>query len=386
MSIPSNEIRCHKTLLVSYIEVKGVNAMNRKDEILKIFPKELRSLLGQVPAEFEEIQEIRLRAGRPLYMVCGGREYAVSGTGLLLEAGRAGQAGWAEAERAGKTGQTAKPYLVTQAQLRETVEFMGNYSLYAAEEELRQGFITIQGGHRIGVAGRTLADRQGVRLMKFISFINVRVAHQVRGCADGVMGRLYSRPERGQPAAFLNTLVISPPRCGKTTLLRDMIRQISEGRTGIPGMTVGVVDERSELGACYQGVPQNDLGPRTDVLDCCPKAQGMMMLVRSMSPQVVAVDEIGSVEDVEAIDYIRSCGCSLAATVHGSSLEDMMRKPVLGRLVDEGVFQRYILLEPDPGGGRRIQVLDSAGQPVSGAGEPAPSAHRPLGQEVPICG
>lgn len=365
MSIRSNKIRCHKTLLVSYIEVKGVNAMNRKDEILKIFPRDLRSLLGQVPAEFEEIQEIRLRAGRPLFMVCGGREYAVSGQGRLME-----------------PGQASDPYLVTQAQLRETVEFMGNYSLYAAEEELRQGFITIQGGHRIGVAGRTLADRQGVRLMKFISFINVRVAHQVRGCADGIMGRLYGRPEHGQPAGFLNTLVISPPRCGKTTLLRDMIRQISEGRPGTAGMTVGVVDERSELGACYQGVPQNDLGPRTDVLDCCPKAQGMMMLVRSMSPQVVAVDEIGSVEDVEAIDYIRSCGCSLAATVHGSSLDDMMRKPVLGRLVNEGVFQRYILLEPEPGGGRRIQVLDGAGRPVNGAGE----AQRRAGQEVRICG
>lgn len=348
MSIPSIKIRCHKTLLVSYIEVKGVKTMNRKDEILKIFPRDLRSLLGQVPAEFDEIQEIRLRAGLPLFMVCGGREYVVGASGRLMEPGRA-----------------AQPYLVTQAQLRETVEFMGSYSLYAAEEELRQGFITIQGGHRIGVAGRILADRQGVRLMKFISFINVRVAHQVKGCADAVMGSLYGRPENGQTAGFLNTLVISPPRCGKTTLLRDMIRQISEGRPGAPGMTVGVVDERSELGACYQGVPQNDLGPRTDVLDCCPKAQGMMMLVRSMSPQVVAVDEIGSVEDVEAIDYIRSCGCSLAATVHGSSLDDIKRKPVLGRLVSEGVFQRYILMAPERGGGRRVEVLDSAGRPAA---------------------
>ena len=129
----------------------------------------------------------------------------------------------------------------------------------------RQGFITIQGGHRIGVAGRIVADRQGVRLMKFISFVNVRVAHQVRGCADGIMEYLYARSGTG--VRFRNTLIVSPPRSGKTTLLRDVIRQVSEGGQDIPGMTVGVVDERSELGACYQGVPQNDLGPRTDVLD-----------------------------------------------------------------------------------------------------------------------
>lgn len=142
--------------------------------------------------------------------------------------------------------------------------------------------------------------------MKFISFVNVRVAHQVKGCADGIMRYLYARQPDSPGPHFCNTLIISPPRCGKTTLLRDVIRQVSAGNAFAPGMTVGVVDERSELGACYQGVPQNDLGPRTDVLDCCPKDQGMMMLVRSMAPQVVAVDEIGSAGDVEAVGYIRA--------------------------------------------------------------------------------
>ena len=334
--------------------------MNRKDEILKLFPKELRALLGQVPAEFEDIQEIRLRAGQPVIMVCKNREYMVGQAGELMEPTGGGDPFCPET--ASGYGQ---PYLATREELRDAVDYMSSYSLYAAEEELRQGFITVQGGHRIGVAGRTVADRQGVRMMKFISFVNVRVAHQVKGCADKVMEYLYAREPGQREPRFCNTLIISPPRCGKTTLLRDVIRQISAGNAFAPGMTVGVVDERSELGACYQGVPQNDLGPRTDVLDCCPKDQGMMMLVRSMAPQVVAVDEIGSAGDVEAIDYIRSCGCALAATVHGASLEDVYSKPALGRLVAEGAFDRYILLEAAPENGRRPRILDRDGRELT---------------------
>lgn len=231
--------------------------MAKREEILKIFPRELRTILGQVPVDFRDVQEIRLRTGMPLMMICGNREYLVTRDGSLRQ----------------DTGNMDREMFLaaTQAQMKETVEYMGSFSLYAAEEELRQGFLTIQGGHRIGVAGRTLVQGQDIRLMKFISFINIRVAHQVPGCADGVMDFLYD-------GKFLNTLVISPPRCGKTTLLRDMIRQVSDGwvrRSGgrVPGVSVGVVDERSELAACYQGVPQNDLGMRTDVLDCCPKAR-----------------------------------------------------------------------------------------------------------------
>lgn len=327
--------------------------MDRREEILKIFPKELRQVLGRLRVRFEDMQEIRLRAGQPVFLICAGREYCLGPEGELWGRERQGEA-----------------LCATREQLCRAVEYMGSYSLYAAEDELRQGFITIQGGHRIGVAGRVVADRQQVKLMKFISFVNVRVAHQIRGCADPVMEGLYGEAGgSGQgERRFLNTLIISPPRLGKTTLLRDIIRQVSSGRPGTGGMTVGVVDERSELGACYQGIPQNDLGPRTDILDCCPKAQGMRMLVRSMSPQVVAVDEIGSGEDVQAIDEIRSCGCALAATVHGGSLEEVREKPHLGRLVKEGCFERFILLSRDKEGRRRMGLMDVQGRELGGGG------------------
>lgn len=310
--------------------------MERKAQIIRIFAKEIRGILEQMKVNFEHIQEIRLRTGGPLLIVHKNREYYVTEEGELRT-----------------TGQGA--YIVGREQLRETMEYISNYSLYAFEEELRQGFITIQGGHRIGVAGKTVVEDQNVRTMKYISFINVRLSHEIPGCADRIMPYLYEG-ERVQ-----HTLVVSPPRCGKTTLLRDMIRQLSSGKNGHEGVTVGVVDERSELGACYQGVPQNDLGVRTDILDCCPKAVGMMMLIRTMSPQVIAVDEIGSREDLEAVEYVMNCGCKLVATVHGNSVEDIRQKPVLRKMVQERMFERYIILDNKGHAGHVAEIFDSRG-------------------------
>ena len=324
--------------------------MDRREEILKIFPRDLRQIFSRIPVGFDYMEEIRLRAGQPVFMVYGGREYAVGASGELLDPGMI------------RDGQEEKVSLcrVSGEQLAQIVEYMSSYSMYAAQEEIRQGFFTIQGGHRIGIAGRAVASQQEVGLLKFISFLNVRISHQIKGCADEVMKELYQKKEGGM--TFRNVLLISPPRMGKTTMLRDMIRQISWGSPGIPGMTVGVVDERSELGACYQGVPQNDLGPRTDVLDCCPKVQGMMMLVRSMSPQVVAVDEIGSGEDAKALDYVRNCGCAIAATAHGASFDDIKSRKDLGRLVEEGCFERFVILGKTESGARETQILDHSGK------------------------
>lgn len=310
--------------------------MDKKEEIIKIFSKNIRNILTQVSVDFEQVQEIRLRVHAPLLMICKNQEFYITPSGNLSK----------RAEEA---------YLVSRQELKEILEYMSNYSLYAFEEEMKQGFITIQGGHRIGIAGKTIADEHGIRSMKFISFINVRLSHQIKGCATGLLPFLF---EHGN---VLHTLIISPPRCGKTTLLRDTIRQISNGTGRVPGLTVGVVDERSEIGACYQGVPQNELGIRTDILDCCPKAQGMLMLIRTMSPRVIAVDEIGSREELEAIEYVMNCGCKLIATVHGSSIEDVKQKPVLRKLVQERWFERYVILNNQGKIGNISQIYDSRG-------------------------
>ena len=317
--------------------------MDKKDELVKIFSKDIREIIKRLQVDFEHVQEIHLRVYAPLLIVYSNQEYYISAKGALCK-------------------RVEDSYLVTKEDLRDTMESMSHYSLYAFEEEMKQGFITIQGGHRIGIAGKTIVDGSGIKTMKFISFINVRLSHQVKGCAVPVLPYLYQNGE------ILHTLIISPPRCGKTTLLRDIIRQVSDGTGSHEGITVGVVDERSEIGACYQGVPQNELGIRTDILDCCPKAKGMMMLIRTMSPRLIAVDEIGSREDLEAMEYVMNCGCKLIATVHGSSIEDIKQKPVLRKLVQEKTFERYVILNNQGRIGNIEAVFDSMGNRLGPAG------------------
>ncbi len=178
-----------------------------------------------------------------------------------------------------------------------------------------------------------------IKTIQNISALNVRISHQVKGCSDIVLQYVIENK------IFYNTLLISPPACGKTTLLRDMVRQLSNGKEGFfEGQTVGVADERGEIAGCYKGIAQNDVGIRTDVLDCCPKAEGMLMLVRSMSPRIIAVDEIGKKEDFVAIESIVNAGIQLLCTVHGNDLEDVKRRAILGDMIKNGVFHSIVVL------------------------------------------
>lgn len=295
--------------------------MEQKDSLIRIFSMQIRNTLAKATLDYNKLQEVRLRMNAPIILVYDNEEYFLTMQSRLVK-------------------EIKDAYLVHRNEIKETMEYISNYSLYAFEDEIRQGFITIQGGHRVGIAGKVIIEGGRIKSIKHISFINIRLSHQVKGCANQIMPYLYDK----QTNEVYHTLLISPPRCGKTTLLRDIIRQVSDGNRYMGGMSVGVVDERSEIGACYLGVPQNEIGIRTDILDCCPKAEGMMMLIRSMSPRVIAVDEIGFKEDMEAIEYVINCGCQLLATVHGSSMEDIRNKPVLRTMLQEGIFKRYIVL------------------------------------------
>ena len=290
--------------------------MTEINEILNIFPQNIRTKLAAALQEAADLQEIHMRVNAPLILIIRNREFILNKEGKLDRDIR-------------------QAYLVSAEDIRETMALVSDYSMYAYEDEIRQGFITIKGGHRVGIAGRIVLEDHKIKTIQYISFLNIRIAHQIKGCALPVMPYIY---HDGQ---FFHTLIISPPCCGKTTMLRDIIRQISETETG---MSIGVVDERSEIAACYRGVPQNDIGFRADILDGCPKAQGMLMLLRSMSPQMIAVDEIGSREDLEAIEYVINCGCKLLATVHGNSIDELMTKPILGKLIKARIFERYIVL------------------------------------------
>lgn len=302
----------------------------KTENYIKFLPRQIKIFLINSKINIHKIQEIKIRAEKPLMVLNDSGETVVRAPGDSI-------------------------YLVTEADIREMLEYISNFSLYAYEEEMRQGFITVEGGHRIGLCGQVIVENGQVKNLRHISSINMRIAHEVLGSADRVMPCIINNQ------GVYHTLIISPPGCGKTTLLRDIIRQISDGNSNIKGATVGVVDERSEIGGCYRGVPQNQLGMRTDILDGCPKAEGMLMLIRSMRPEVIAVDEIGTKEDVHAIDYAMHCGCKLIATVHGKSLDEIRDKPVLGELVREKRFERYIVLSNKRGAGSVEGIYDENG-------------------------
>lgn len=294
---------------------------------LELFPENVKRLLLHLPkGVLERLEEVRIREDRPLEINAGGKFHFVSPDGEL-------------------TQRPQEAYKPSREDGHRLLDLISNHSLYTMEEELRKGFITIPGGHRIGLTGRTVLSGGRVEHIRDISGFNVRIAKEIRGAADEILPYLLDMKRK----RLFHTLIMSPPQHGKTTLVRDLARQVSSGlwgRSNIhwPGLKVGIVDERSEIAGCKRGVPGFDVGPRTDVLDGCPKAEGMMMMLRSMSPDVLIVDEIGRPEDAEAVIEALHAGISVIATAHGSSLQDMRGRPALAALVDNRMFEMYAVI------------------------------------------
>lgn len=300
--------------------------MGLEQQILQLFPEHLRFKWKEASLLEERILEIRLRAGQPVILSLKQGEVYLTETGRLSD-------------------HIQEAQILSRQELEQILKHICRYSFYAYEEEMRKGFISADGGFRVGIAGEVLLDEQGnVKNIRYISSINIRIAHEKKNVALPVLPWLY------QDGKLYNTLLVSPPGCGKTTILRDLIRLISDGNAQAKGQTVGVVDERSEIAGCVQGIPQNDLGRRCDVLDGCPKAEGMHMLLRSMAPRVVAVDELGGEADVRALAQVLQCGCSVIATIHGESWDSLLMKPALAPLFREKVFGRILFLKKEYSG------------------------------------
>lgn len=304
-------------------------------QIYTVLPKAWITMVAASPeAVLASLQELRIRLGRPVLAYAASGEYWLSPSGLTVGC--------------------QQPVVADQDSVRHLLATISHSSLYALEEELRSGYVTIPGGHRVGLVGRAVLEQGRVKTLKHITGFNLRLARQVPGCAARLLPQLLDRDKQ-----IHSTLLVSPPQAGKTTLLRDLARLLSTGDPQLlRGRKVAIIDERSELAACYLGVPTLDLGPRADVLDACPKAEGMMIALRALSPEVLVTDEIGRREDALAIEEALYSGVRVVTTAHGANLDELLARPVLGELLQRHVFGRYVLLSSRRGPGTIEAVYD----------------------------
>lgn len=284
------------------------------ETIVNFLPRNIADMIKRIPPTHqEELEEIRVRIHRPI-------EITMKGVTRFLS------------------------YIIQPDDALQLLNKISHFSIYTLEEELKRGYITVSGGHRIGLAGKVILEDGKVKAIRDVSSFNIRIARERIGIADPILPYIFKDE-------LLHTMIIGPPQTGKTTLLRDIARTISTGdpKRNLQAIKVGIVDERSEIAGCVNGIPQLTFGHRVDVLDACPKAEGMMMMIRSMSPDVLIVDEIGRKEDAEAIMEAIHAGIKLIMTTHGSGLADISNRPSLKGILEHDIFQRFIVLSRKKG-------------------------------------
>jgi len=306
-----------------------VKVGDNMEEIWRLFPDHLASKLKQETMKQQNpLEEIRLRIGDAVELI------------FLNSIVRLDQYHFTSED---------SMYLLNQ---------LSEHSLYRMQQELKEGYITTTGGHRVGLAGAVVTSSGTIKQIQHITFFNIRIAKEMKGIANELL--TYLRDGK----TYYNTLLIGVPQTGKTTILRDLARLISNGHDQIPSYKVGIVDERSEIAAAYQGIPQHDIGKRTDVMDACPKADGLMMMIRSMSPDVLMADEIGSLKDVQALTEAMTAGVTIFSTVHGNSLSTVKKRPTLEKIFSLKMFSRYIVLSRHKENCFSFQVVNGAGSIV----------------------
>lgn len=290
----------------------------RISEVKKYLPQRISEMLGRlIETDPPDIEEVRLRVDAPLTVGIWGESCFVTPTG-------------------GITNHESDAYKVSSEEVRTAFRNVCENSVYAHLEEIRQGYITLGGGHRVGICGKAVCDGGKITTISEVSSLNFRIAHQIIGLADGIMDKIVEGSE------VYSTLIIALPQMGKTTLLRDIIRQVSDR-----GFKCGVADDRGELAALYRGVPSNCIGAQTDVIDGAPKAEAIEMLLRTMSPKVIVSDEIASEADAAALRVAAGTGVRIIATTHGRSVEEAMRRRLLRPLFEDRIFSRAIVLHRD---------------------------------------
>jgi len=289
-------------------------------QAVRVLPPGLREEALALPeGDRARVEELRLRVGWPMTVVADGEERPLGGSPVETE------------------------------ELERLVEIASRASLHAVLDQVRRGYLTVEGGHRVGLCGTVVLREGEVHALRALSSADLRVARQVRGAAGPVLDGLCPN------GRLAGTLILAPPGLGKTTLLRDLIRSVSEGE-GCTPLRVSLADERGEVAALYNGRPQLEVGRRTDVVEGCPKAQGLMLLLRAMNPQVLAVDEVTAPEDVKALTAAAGCGVTLLATAHGEERADLERRPLYRPLLEEGLFRYLVRIRRE--GERRVYTVE----------------------------
>lgn len=283
------------------------------DGILRYFPKKVQELIKDNinNEELEVLEEMRVRNNLPLILKIGQAEKIID-------------------------------YQITTEDINYIFQKICENSIYSYQNQIANGFITVQGGNRVGIVGTAVLDgNDKVINFNYISGLNFRISRQIIGCSNQIVDEIFNGC-----GGIYNTLIISKPGIGKTTLLRDIVRNISNGMPNkFKGMNVTVIDERGEISATYKGIMQNDLGIRTDVINDIPKYIGMKMAIRSMAPKVIVADEIGNKKDSEAIKYAMCCGVKGIFTAHASSIEDIRKNPELLDLLEGKIFEKIICIK-----------------------------------------
>lgn len=287
-------------------------------EIPEYMPESLKRVLSDtIRYSADTIQEIRLRSERPLIVGTVNGNFAVLPGGSLSPA-------------------VGGAYIVSSEEIAAVFQLICENSVYAYLEDIRQGFITIKGGHRVGFTGKAVCGGKSIEAFKEISSVNIRVARELIGCSNNVINEIIKNGK------IINTLLVSPPLGGKTTVIRDIARHISN-----EGFKVAIADDRGEIAAMYKGIPQNDIGIQTDVIENAPKKEAVSMLLRAMSPQVIISDEICGSDDAYAVEQCFGTGVSVIGSVHGNSADEISERGFLKPLLRKGGFEKIILLSSE---------------------------------------
>lgn len=290
------------------------------DEAVSHLSAGLRIKLLQIPDNLKnEVQEVRIRAQKPLTLICAGQTF------FLTPGGRT------------TCIYSESLYSPEKSEVEESFRIICGYSVHAHKDEIINGYITLPGGHRAGLCGTAAAESGRIIGVRNVSSINLRIARQIKGIACDIADS-FSRT--GRPDSLL---IAGAPSSGKTTVLRDLTLQLSCGRFGRYLKTV-IVDERGELAAVYNGVAQNDVGINCDVLDGYPKSCGIMLALRTLSPDIIVCDEIGGEDDILAVEEGVNAGVSFLATVHAGSEAELLQRKTIRLLLESGAFDRVALL------------------------------------------